>query len=118
MSDPCQGCAKFCCGAIPGVRPVIMPWEDANQYATVRVGLLTVLAQDDDGVCVYFDYHRWNTGRGGCLIYNLRPFECRLYPLILDFSGPCITLVHDPRASCNRPVWTPEWVAAYRKAGF
>jgi Fe-S-cluster containining protein len=117
MSDPCAQCPTNCCGAVPTVRPVLMPWEPAAAYATEPDGPLTLLARDPDGHCVYFSPAQHAAGQGGCTIYDRRPLECCLYPLILDFSQPTPSLKLDPRAPCAHATWPAAWMARYRVAG-
>jgi Fe-S-cluster containining protein len=116
MSE-CSKCPTNCCGRLPTVRPVLMPWEENGNYLTEKDGPLTLLAKGPDGWCIYFDQDKQEKGDGGCSIYNRRPLECCLYPLILDFSKLVPSLKKDPRAPCDVETWPDEWIVYYRLAG-
>lgn len=90
----CGGCRIHCCGGVEGFRPVLMPWEDKDTFFGLveQRGKLTLVRQRACGTCVF--YHQANCG-----IYDKRPFECRIYPFILDLSKD-VRLRIDPRATC------------------
>lgn len=92
----CGGCRVHCCGSVDGFRPVLMPWEDEKDYFGLvdRRGKLTLIRQRGCGTCVFYSQNK-------CGIHERRPFECRVYPFILDLSKG-VTLKVDPRASCGR----------------
>ena len=118
MSDQCAACEAHCCGMIKTCRPVLMPWEDAAAYETEQDGPLVLVKRNADGWCVYFDHDRWHAGKGGCTIYHRRPFECCIYPLVLDFSRQTPGLKLDPRAPCASFMWPAEWIARYVESGY
>ncbi len=124
----CARCRRHCCGALPGVRAILMPWESARDYQTVeRGGLVYLQRQPVTGNCVYYD-------GSGCRIYHRRPFECRLYPLVLSFDLEVLPRLRlDGKAECaaTAPVFTgaldyadlirrsyfpPAWIRAYEAA--
>lgn len=99
----CQECDRNCCTDLPNVRPILMPWEvDSGRWlhVTEQLGQLHLLARKPTGGCIFYGEH-------GCTIYEDRPFECRIYPLLMQFeAGPgelktlLPTLRLDPRATC------------------
>lgn len=80
----CESCQNRCCKN-PLLTPVLLPSEEKKfkQYA-VRIKTpfreMFVLKKKD-GKCIFLDI---NTMK--CKAYKKRPFECRLYPFLLDFT--------------------------------
>ncbi|HZX45304.1 MAG TPA: YkgJ family cysteine cluster protein [Candidatus Nanoarchaeia archaeon] len=76
----CGECSDCCKDPL---NPVLMPYEE-NDYPGSIVNINTpyrvihTLAKKD-GHCIFLI-------DGKCTIYNKRPFECRIYPYLLDFS--------------------------------
>jgi Fe-S-cluster containining protein len=92
----CGGCHRHCCGEISGVRPILMPWEKASEFFGLveQRGKLFLLRRRVNGSCVFFHQEK-------CGIYDRRPFECRVYPFVLDFSKKTVDLRLDTRAACH-----------------
>ena len=100
-SPHCGRCRANCCGGIPNVHPILMPWEPFPDHLVEQRGLLRFLQTEPNGLCLFFS-------GGRCGIYGQRPFECRIYPLLLQFEEwgaddfrplrPYLKL--DPRATC------------------
>lgn len=99
----CGGCRVHCCNQFHGIRPVLMPWESEKGFfgLTEHVGKLVLLKQKADGDCVFFK-------AGRCVIYDRRPFECQIYPFILDLSKGGVVLVLDVHANCSKFVAAAE----------
>jgi hypothetical protein len=82
----CSGCTNHCCGKNPNLTPVLLPCEeddfqDSSKCVKTPYGEVRILRKKDDGNCIFLDQKTTK-----CTIYNTRPLECRLYPLLLDFS--------------------------------
>ena len=82
----CSECKKNCCGEIKKLRPVLIPSEEKKFKSSCDVintpfGDMFVLKRKRNGLCVFFD----RTKRK-CAIYDKRPLECRLYPILMTFS--------------------------------
>jgi Fe-S-cluster containining protein len=81
----CEGCPNHCCGRNPHLTPVLLPSEEQkfNEHSiSVRTPYreMRLLAKKPDGNCIFLD------DKTRCTIYDQRPFECKLYPFLLDFE--------------------------------
>lgn len=79
----CTSCKKMCCGSIPNLVPVLLPDEEETyalreKHETPFYDLWTLQKKDNKN-CIYFDAILKR-----CTIYTIRPFECRIYPFLLD----------------------------------
>ncbi len=126
ISISCDGCGGRCC--MDPLSPILIPEEEEmfkGNSVLVRTPFrdMKALAKKGDGRCVFLD----DAGRG-CKIYGRRPFECRIYPLLLDFeSGPGIkldtsicgnicSLIYDEKAVSSllkERRWPEDWIKAY-----
>lgn len=93
----CKGCNNHCCGENPTLTPVLLPEEAKRLKNYVKAinthwGLIYVLEKKANGTCIFLDE---DTRR--CSRYEERPLECKLYPLLLDFSQK------QPTARLNLP---------------
>jgi Fe-S-cluster containining protein len=80
----CKICKKHCCGQIPGVTPVLLP-EEVEKFknnSENRDGIYTLQKKESTGTCVFLD-----DSDNHCTIYADRPFECKLFPYVLDFES-------------------------------
>jgi Fe-S-cluster containining protein len=73
-----------------------MPWEKANDFFGLvdQRGKLLLIRRRINGCCVFFH-------RRKCGIYDRRPFECQVYPFVLDLSKGAVDLKLDVRAVCH-----------------
>jgi Fe-S-cluster containining protein len=73
-----------------------MPWEKASEFFGLveQRGNLLLLRRRGNGSCVFFHQRK-------CGIYDRRPFECRVYPFVLDFSKGTVDLRLDTQAACH-----------------
>ena len=79
-----------------------MPWESSVGYEVEKKGHLYLIKKTPNtGMCVYFAWKEHNTWGCGCTIYDRRPVECRLYPLMLHLEAGTPTIILDPRATCG-----------------
>ena len=122
----CAECGKCCVD--PNLAPVLFPHEEHDYQKELRRapngGQLPTVAKKPDGKCVYY-------ADGKCQIYDRRPLECRLYPVLPDLSGERATFSIDtkqcPKEKFEKATFsprhllmelsdirvTPEWRAAY-----
>ena len=84
MEIDCSGCASLCCK--DPKTPVLLPSEEEkfkelSKLVKTPFRDMYLLGKNKDGSCILLDN---KTGR--CKDYSNRPFECRLFPFLLDFS--------------------------------
>ena len=101
VSIDCSDCKKHCCGDIKELRPIMMPWEEdifeefCDMIKKPSHDML-VLKRKSDGNCIFLD------GKAvKCKIYDERPLECRIYPLLLKFPDGKLSVVVDKRFCKN-----------------
>lgn len=123
----CNNCKTRCCGEIKNLRPVLLPSEEEKfkQYSeeiNTKFRTLYLLKQNQN--CIFFKENK-------CTIYKNRPFECQIYPFLLDFSKKEININLDKRFckslsslkadkekifSCIKTLKFPEdWIKAYKR---
>ena len=101
VSIDCSGCKKHCCGNIKELRPIMMPWEEEifKGYCDIIKKPshdMLVLKRKNNGNCIFLDDISIR-----CKIYDKRPLECRIYPLLLKFSDEKPAVFVDKRfCSC------------------
>ena len=85
----CQGCCRFA-----GERT---PWAvhisgEEQQALGIQDTVVPSVADPVTGqyACGYF-----NNRQGGCAVYYKRPFECRLYPFVINRQGASVFLALD-----------------------
>lgn len=78
--NPCLQCDvnQKCCSHLSGLRLSKKEFEKyfknhSNVLSVLKYNKLFLVSSDKNGPCPYW-------GKGGCLIYNDRPVDCRLYP--------------------------------------
>jgi Fe-S-cluster containining protein len=123
----CETCGARCC--MDPLAPILLPEEEeVLKDISVVVGTpfrkMRVIPKREDGSCVFLD-----EDAQACRIYERRPFECRIYPFLLDFEkGPHIQL--DPLICPNLGSvryditavgglvdvreWPEDWINAYQ----
>ena len=117
----CTTCKNNCCGSIPDLVPVLMPDEEGayipKEKHDTPYGPLWTIKKKANGTCIYHDGFS-----NRCEIYSNRPFECRIYPFLLDFSGKEIKLKLDMRYCPNKTMaiipeidmsLPKDWIKAY-----
>ena len=103
--------------------PIIFPSEhsvlDYHKYLKeVSPGVFR-LARKEDGTCKFFE-------QGRCSVYSERPYECRIYPYILEWTGfKVVPVLHDGCPDPDRDTYPlpevpdhianlpPEWWLAF-----
>jgi len=93
----CKGCSKNCCGKIKNLRPVLIPSEEKkfgknSDIVKIKFRKMLVLKRKENGNCIFLD-----DKTSKCKIYSERPLECKLYPLLLDFSEGKAKVILDKR---------------------
>jgi Fe-S-cluster containining protein len=73
-----------------------MPWEKAKDFFGLveQRGKLILLRRRVNGSCIFFHQRK-------CGIYDRRPFTCRAYPFVLDFSKGTVDLRLSTQAACH-----------------
>jgi len=92
----CKGCCRFAEKAGPW-QPSLLEEEIGiisqscpAQAAAVQYGTIQLSPFEDYYVCPFL-----NTGDNRCRIYDVRPFECRLYPFLINKTREGIYLSAD-----------------------
>ena len=85
MDIDCTGCGSRCCK--DPKTPVLLPSEEEKFKELSRIVKtpfreMHLLGKKKDGSCILLDDET-----GKCKNYDNRPFECRLFPFLLDFSA-------------------------------
>jgi len=82
----CTKCDGRCCKTpINNFNVVLLPQEMKNlkkfsKKLKTRYGGVYILNKKEDGSCIFLDnMHR-------CTIYKDRPFECKVFPLVIDYE--------------------------------
>jgi len=93
----CRDCKNHCCGEIKNLRPVLLPSEEKKfrEYSNIiknPIRNLLTIKRKDNGNCIFFDDKTKK-----CVVEKNKPFECELYPFLLDFSGKEIKIKLDKR---------------------
>ncbi|MGE5307997.1 MAG: YkgJ family cysteine cluster protein [Deltaproteobacteria bacterium] len=85
----CRGCCRFSHSEGPWL-PQLLNGEKKRHAEGVRV-----VACDEKQGCAFRCVHL-DTGANTCAIYRTRPFECRLYPFVLNRRDGKFFLSVDP----------------------
>lgn len=102
----CEVCTTKCCGGSPVKAPILMPFEEAqfsDVFKTTEPNGVQRLSRTPAGRCVFF-----STGK--CTIYDKRPQECRVYPLVYQQQGEnneLVLKIHDGCPQHNTHSSTP-----------
>ncbi len=95
----CKNCSKNCCEVIENMTPVLLISEEekfAEFAQPVKTDFRTVYLlkkNNETGVCIFY-----NSEKKQCNIYqDDRPFECKIYPYLLDFSSDNFGIKLDER---------------------
>jgi Fe-S-cluster containining protein len=101
LSIDCSSCKNHCCGKVKELRPIMMPWEEDTFKEFCDIikkpsHEMLVLKRKSDGNCIFLDDKAVK-----CKIYDRRPFECMIYPLLLKFPDKKPTVVVDRRFCKN-----------------
>ena len=95
----CRGCCRFLTkDSVWG--PVLLKEEaktlrrdnllDDTMASSGKIPLVKSSDKDSNFVCLFF-----NEGANRCKIYGKRPFECQLYPFLLNRKGSKVFLAAD-----------------------
>ena len=88
LSINCKNCDGRCCNSrTRKLHAVLTPQEkdkfkDFSTTLKTTHGTLNVLKKSKSGDCIFYDAEK-----NLCKSYADRPFECRTYPLMIDFNG-------------------------------
>ena len=88
LSINCKNCDGRCCTSGKRKLHVVLTPREKDKFkdfsTTLKTthGILLVLKKSESGNCIFYD-ERKNL----CKVYANRPFECRVYPLMIDFNG-------------------------------
>jgi len=83
MEIDCSGCASLCCK--DPKTPVLLPSEEEkfkelSKIVKTPFREMYLLKKKENGSCILLD-----DSAGKCKKYDERPFECKLFPFLLDF---------------------------------
>lgn len=89
----CSNCQTRCCGEIKNLRPVLLQSEEERfkssaEKITTKSRDIYILKQNPN--CIFYKNNK-------CAVYKDRPFECQIYPFLLDFSDKKVNIKLDER---------------------
>lgn len=88
LSLNCKNCDGRCCTSRKRKLYVILTPRERDKFKKFSTILktthetLSVLKKSESGDCIFYDKKR-----NSCKSYRDRPFECRVYPLLIHFNN-------------------------------